>query len=67
MMTREDAIKLLRACAVLYHGADDEIRRLAENEFSGCASTMRDQLNELEVFLHQQARNIRLTQHGGLK
>ena len=41
MMTREEAVKLLRACAVLYYGADAEMIRLAENEFSGCAGTQR--------------------------
>jgi hypothetical protein len=57
-MTKEEAIKALRALAVLYYGADEEMQRLAENEFSGCASTQRNKLNELESFLKIESRKL---------
>ena len=58
MMTREEAVKLLRACAVLYYGADAEMIRLAENEFSGCAGTQRTNNKELDMFLKQETKRI---------
>ena len=60
-MTREESIKLLRACAILFHGADEETVRLAENEFSGCAGTQRHIHNELEQFLKSETKNITKT------
>ena len=60
-MTREDAVKILRACSVLYYGADEEMQRLAENEFSGCASTQRHKLDELQTFLKDEAKKMATT------
>jgi hypothetical protein len=48
---QESIDRLKRACHVLYYVADDGVRRLAENEFSGCASTQRDNPYELEKYL----------------
>ncbi len=39
--------KLKRACSVLYFGSEEYLRKLAENEYSGCASTQRKELKEL--------------------
>jgi hypothetical protein len=48
MEEKDDRIeKLTRACSVLYFGSEDYLRRLAENEYSGCASTQRKELKEL--------------------
>jgi hypothetical protein len=43
--------KLKRVCSVLYFGAEDYLRKLAENEYSGCASTQRKTQTELKELL----------------
>jgi hypothetical protein len=43
--------KIISALSVLYFGAEDELKRVAENVFSGCASTQRENPKELELFL----------------
>jgi len=47
----EENARLRRACSVLYHGVDEDLQRLAENEYSGCASTQRDNVHELRKVL----------------
>jgi len=44
---------LTRALCVLYHGSDEHLTRLAENEFSGCASTQREHPTELNDYLNK--------------
>jgi len=46
-------IHLTHALRVLYHGVDDDLRRLAENEFSQCSSTQRTNPHELADYLDQ--------------
>jgi hypothetical protein len=43
--------RLKRACSILYFGVEDYLRRLAENEYSGCASTQRKTQTELKELL----------------
>ena len=42
--------KLTRAVEILYHGSP-ELQQVAENAFSGCASTQRDNAYELKEYL----------------
>ena len=42
---------IIEALGILFYGVDDTLRRLAENAFSGCTSTQRDNHKELEEFL----------------
>jgi len=43
--------RLKRALNVLYFGVDKQLQRLAENEYSNCASTQRDEQFELRKVL----------------
>ena len=45
------AARLVDALRVYYHAEDEELNRLAENAFSGCAGTQRENQHELRDFL----------------
>ena len=40
--------RLIAALRIYYYAGDEELNRLAENAFSGCASTQRENQFELE-------------------
>jgi hypothetical protein len=48
--------KLRSACAVLYFGSDEYFQWLAENAYSGCASTQRESQNELRKVLEEKCK-----------
>ena len=52
---REGVVCLIDALKVLYYGLDDgdELLRLAENAFSGCAGTQRENQFELKEYLEK--------------
>jgi hypothetical protein len=47
----------IKALSVLYFGSDDDLRYLAENEYSGCSGTQRECLTELHDYLVKVRKN----------
>jgi len=47
------ATRLVDALKIYYYMGDEEINRLAENAFSGCAGTQRENQYELRDFLKE--------------
>ena len=60
---RIQQIRIVDALKILYYGLDDtdDLLRLAENAFSGCASTQRDNQFELKEFLEMRMSQTSLT------
>jgi hypothetical protein len=53
MDPRSTLARLISVLRVYYPGSDEGLNRLAENAFSGCASTQREKTHELRDFLKE--------------